>query len=135
MAGAAATVPPAKKPPIVCATCGGVFPSRNKLYRHLEESGHGKEGSATKGDGQPVQCVDNEAFAEYYRRQKVCADDAMWQLAYERFQQPLPIAVRCSLSAPAGRFCAELLARHSQLDAVSWCDVRFTSNPPAASDF
>ena len=124
-AAAPAAAAAAAKPPIVCATCSGVFPSRNKLYRHLEESGHGKEGSATKGDGAAVQCVDNAAFAEYYRRQRVCADDTAWQLAYERFQQPLPIAVRCSLSAPAGRFCAELLARHSQLDAVAYCDGAF----------
>eukprot|EP01052_Picozoa_sp_SAG31_P082893 SAG31_NODE_42990_length_269_cov_0.611765_1_plen_58_part_10 len=57
------------------------------------------EGRATPGDGDTAGiCVDNAAFEEYYRRQSVCANDAAWADAYQRFQQPLPIAVRCSLS-------------------------------------
>jgi 16S rRNA C967 or C1407 C5-methylase (RsmB/RsmF family) len=110
----------------ICATCSGSFPSRNKLYRHLEESGHGVEGTAKPGDGGASSvCVDNAAFEEYYRRQRVCADDAAWAAAYERFQQPLPIAVRCSLSHPAGRFCAALLAQLTRLEPVRWCDGAF----------
>ena len=109
-----------------CATCGEGFPSRNQLFKHLERTGHGVEGSSKPSTAAPAPTLvlENEAFDEYYRRQRICSEDA-WQAAYVRFQQPLPIAVRISRSSPAGGFCAALLAQHIDMEPVSWCEDAF----------
>ena len=93
----------------VCGLCGSSFDSRNKLHQHLQESGHSTAGHTR--DASTETGVHNDAFDEYYRRQRICGSDEAWAAALERFKKPLPMCVRVSLSSPSGGFCAALLAR------------------------
>ena len=46
-----------------CSVCNEDFPSRNKLFKHLEESGHGISASTVVGDQNNIKNeeVDNNA--------------------------------------------------------------------------
>eukprot|EP01052_Picozoa_sp_SAG31_P005350 SAG31_NODE_234_length_19701_cov_16.835068_8_plen_152_part_00 len=120
-----------------CAVCGTSFPSRNKLHRHLEESGHGVidgrtlpgasgrlssqvTSSQDEADLRSGPTLDNHALHDYYRQQKICSKPEQWQAAYDTFKIGLPLAVRVSLSSPAGLFFAKLLSRHAEVNQVGW---------------
>eukprot|EP01047_Picozoa_sp_COSAG01_P042289 COSAG01_NODE_3686_length_5796_cov_13.667720_2_plen_482_part_00 len=111
-----------------CSLCQQCFSSRNKLFKHLDESGHRAQQSAVVSNGaEKTQAAPpgNPAYDQYYRRQAI-APPSEWEAAYDRFREPLPLVVRTSLSAPAGRFCAALLGRYVQLRPVQWCPGAFT---------
>lgn len=113
-----------------CATCDQEFPSRNKLFQHLKDSGHGvtgedkKDDAATgvdaKADGS-IKTEDgksaskgNEAFYEYYLRQNICGTgecgEKKWKDAYKLLCTPLPISYRIQESSWMGSdFCADFL--------------------------
>ncbi|KAL9179824.1 hypothetical protein ACHAXT_007794 [Thalassiosira profunda] len=117
-----------------CATCGADFPSRTKLFRHLNESGHGATGKDASADtshaggdasydhadgtggrncnsNEPqLLAKGNEAYCEYYRRQRICNTNEEWSDAYDRLRRPLPISYRIHESSPLSVFAAELLA-------------------------
>lgn len=107
-----------------CSVCNTDFPSRNKLFQHLESSGHGsressvvKDTSQIDGDDdnskQPQLSKGNDAYYEYYRRQKICNednDDKVWKEAYYKLRTPLPITYRIHESNPLSTFSVDLLS-------------------------
>ena len=105
-----------------CSVCNEDFPSRNKLFQHLESSGHGsresslaKDTSQIDGDDdsnskQPQLSKGNDAYYEYYRRQKICEDDEVWKEAYHKLRTPLPITYRVHESNPLSKFSVDLLS-------------------------
>ncbi|KAL7531610.1 hypothetical protein ACHAWF_003849, partial [Thalassiosira exigua] len=128
--------------PTACLTCGAAFPSRNRLFRHLTESGHGAgdgsggrrrgrgrdddgddgeadaEADASDADGGTPPSEGNDAYYEYYLRQRICSADAAgrtseeaWDDAYRRLRAPLPASYRLHASSPLAAFAARLLAR------------------------
>ena len=123
-----------------CTVCEEDFPSRNKLFEHLKESGHGggkekhkqnntdltmiKEDEVTStSTNRPHLSKGNDAYYEYYLRQKimVCStndddddDDSkneqMWKEAYHKLRTPLPITYRVHQSHPLAELSARLLS-------------------------
>ena len=109
-----------------CSVCNEDFPSRNKLFQHLESSGHGSRVSsvvkvASQFDGvddindskqQPQLSKGNDAYYEYYRRQKICNtdNDEVWKEAYHKLRTPLPITYRIHESNPLSKFSVDLLS-------------------------
>ena len=103
-----------------CSVCNEDFPSRNKLFQHLESSGHGsrvssivKDTSQIDGDDdnskQPQLSKGNDAYYEYYRRQKICNtdNDEVWKEAYHKLRTPLPITYRIHSSNPLSAFSVD----------------------------
>jgi len=107
-----------------CSVCNTDFPSRNKLFQHLESSGHGSRVSSVVKDTsqidgnddnskQPQLSNGNDAYYEYYRRQKICNednDDEVWKEAYHKLRTPLPITYRIHESNRLSTFSVDLLS-------------------------
>jgi len=107
-----------------CSVCNEDFPSRNKLFQHLESSGHGSRVSTVIKDTSQIDVDDNnskqqpqlskgnDAYYEYYRRQKICNtdDDEVWKEAYHKLRTPLPITYRIHESSPLSAFSVDLLS-------------------------
>jgi len=110
----------------MCIACGQDFASRNKLFKHLNDSGHGvasrndkggdinKEGDDDADDGsdtnRPQLSKGNDAYYEYYLRQKICENEQAWKEAYHELRRPLPVAYRIHESSSISEFSAQLLA-------------------------
>ena len=103
-----------------CTACEKDFPSRNQLFKHLKDSGHGAavggeqtqkveevEDDTTK---QPHLSKGNDAYYEYYLRQKICSNEEEWKGAYHKLRTPLPITYRVHQSHPLAEFSAQLLS-------------------------
>ena len=107
-----------------CIQCGQIFTSRNQLFKHLNDYGHGttlggednnpnvdgdSDGNTTSADN-PQLSKGNEAFFEYYARQKIC-DKQVWENAYQALRSPLPTTFRIHESSSIGSdFTSQLLS-------------------------
>ena len=91
----------------------------------MESSGHGsrvssvvKDTSHIDGDDdinnskQPQLSKGNDAYYEYYRRQKICNtdNDEVWKEAYQKLRTALPITYRIHESNPLSEFSVDLLS-------------------------
>lgn len=110
-----------------CCVCNQDFPSRNQLFVHLKASGHGGSLEERQGDGGATGqgggnddgaaavgsrlSGGNDAYYEYYLRQKICDGERAWDDAYERLRSPLPVTYRVQESSWIGEFSAQLLTR------------------------
>ncbi|KAL7529093.1 hypothetical protein ACHAXR_006048, partial [Thalassiosira sp. AJA248-18] len=121
-----------------CTLCGEDFPSRNRLFTHLKDSGHGvaldkgdkvadnggnnHEADTADADGKnsdnkpPQLAKGNDAYYEYYLQQKICNNDdddakneQAWKDAYHKLRTPLPVSYRIHESSPISEFSAQLL--------------------------
>ena len=115
----------ASQPQPTCVVCNAVFASRNKLYKHLQESGHTSEAAARASQpmaagGADHDRLDNPSFHSYYLQQRICHQPQQWQTAYDQFKRELPLAVRVSFASPAGSFLAALLALHAEVSPIGW---------------
>ena len=117
-----------------CATCGESFPSRNQLFKHLTELGHGvqtadaslcaadnsENASSTKERG-------NEAYYKYYLQQKIintedsdASNEKLWKEVYDNLRSPLPITYRIQESSWVGDFSANLLSLVAKDELRNW---------------
>ncbi|CAK0867686.1 unnamed protein product [Prorocentrum cordatum] len=112
---------PAPPPQLHCGVCGALFPSRNKLFAHLELEGHHLEGTGEAAQDPAASVRENADFREYYRLQGIAGSDEDWRRCYELFQQELPVCFRLTLAAcppraPRGPGLAEALLREAGVD-------------------
>ncbi|KAL7497067.1 hypothetical protein ACHAWT_008443 [Skeletonema menzelii] len=118
-----------------CAACGQSFPSRNQLFKHLKELGHGVQTS----DGNSNSTTDNsnkasikergnEAYFKYYLQQKIintedtdAANEQLWNDIYDTLRSPLPITYRIQESSwVGGDFSANLLSHVAKDELHQW---------------
>jgi 16S rRNA C967 or C1407 C5-methylase (RsmB/RsmF family) len=124
-----------------CATCGKSFPSRNQLFSHLKELGHGvqtADGNINAGDSSDSSLTKkergNHAYYKYYLQQKIintedsdAANEQLWKEVYDNLRTPLPITYRIQESSWVGGDFSERLLSHK--DAVHWTMGRDDSLP------
>src|SRR6056300_1354835 len=98
-----------------CATCGQSFPSRNQLFKHLKELGHGVQLQPSGGNHNSttdnsnkasIKERGNEAYYKYYLQQKIintadtdAANEQLWKDIYDNLRSPLPITYRIQESS------------------------------------
>ncbi|KAL7459217.1 hypothetical protein ACHAWC_011220 [Mediolabrus comicus] len=120
-----------------CATCGQSFPSRNQLFKHLKELGHGVQtsdgntNSSTSDDSNKASIKEergNEAYYKYYLQQKIintadtdAANEQLWKDIYDNLRTPLPITYRIQESSwVGGDFSANLLSHVANDELQNW---------------
>ncbi len=118
-----------------CATCGQSFSSRNQLFKHLKEVGHGVQTSddksksaSDKSNKTSIKERGNEAYYKYYLQQKIIntedSDDEneqLWNDIYKNLRSPLPITYRIQESSWVGSdFSAKLLSLVAKDELQSW---------------
>lgn len=119
-----------------CATCGQPFPSRNKLFKHLNDSGHGVETQSSFANSSAVATPKveeksrrgNQAYFEYYLRQKIinieendAKNEELWKQVYDNLRTPLPISYRIQESSWLGSdFARHLLALVVKDELSDW---------------
>ena len=94
-----------------CSVCGEEFPSRNKLFKHLDKSGHGgpARGSRCIEKAPELLSEGNEVYYQYYLAQ---FGNNTWDSVYSRLRTPLPVTMRLHNSSSIGSaFVVELLSR------------------------
>ena len=96
-----------------CGQCELCFPSRNGLFRHLEDMDHFADGyERNDDDGQALngtrRLACNAAFCAYYKVQLGLPADA-WSAFLEKFASPLPKTVRMMKSSIYHRHVAASL--------------------------
>jgi len=118
-----------------CATCGQSFSSRNQLFKHLKELGHGVQtvdgnnnSAADNADKASITERGNEAYYKYYLQQKVintedtdAANEQLWKDVYDNLRSPLPITYRIQESSwVGGDFSANLLSLVAKDELQNW---------------
>ena len=115
-----------------CASCGQLFSSRNRLFKHLKELGHERQTSAANNAGGKSKyektAKGSQAYFEYYLRQKIINiehDDAknekLWKEVYENLCTPLPITYRIQESSWIGNdFSSKLLTLVARDKIHNW---------------
>lgn len=122
-----------------CATCGQSFSSRNQLFKHLKELGHGVQTSddgnnnsnrAAKHTNKTSSMKErgNEAYYKYYLEQKIIntegtdvANEKLWKDVYDNLRSHLPITYRIQESSwVGGDFSANLLSAIAKDELHNW---------------
>ncbi len=119
-----------------CATCGQSFSSRNQLFKHLKELGHGVQTaddksnstSSDKSNKTSIKERGNEAYYKYYLQQKIintedsdAANEQLWNDVYKNLRSPLPITYRIQESSwVGGDFSSNLLTLVAKDELQSW---------------
>ena len=120
-----------------CATCGQSFSSRNQLFKHLKELGHGVQTSddgnnnnsaAEHSNKTSIKERGNEAYYKYYLEQKIintedtdAANEKLWKDVYDNLRSPLPITYRIQESSwVGGDFSANLLSAIAKDELHNW---------------
>lgn len=118
-----------------CATCGQSFSSRNQLFKHLKELGHGVQtaddnsnSASDKSSKTSIKERGNEAYYKYYLQQKIintedtdAANEQLWNDVYKNLCSPLPITYRIQESSwVGGDFSANLLSLVAKDELQNW---------------
>ena len=111
-----------------CAECGAVLSSRNMLFAHLRETGHGGVGPEAHVPSHTRQESVNEAFNVYYMMQRLCNSAEEWAAVYAHCKTPLPQAIRINHSSSLARAALGTLLEDSRICKLTSC----TYNPESS---